>query len=113
MPEQFLDLPFPARGVSGEAEYARQPELTAPDSRNVRTEEPVGQMARGGRRMGLVRFIDAKVNGPNLIQHLNVVVDPDERVFPMGPAGGATKDMIVRDGRKRGLSGKLSALPDT
>jgi len=43
---------------------------------------------------------------------LDVVVDPDELVFPMVPAGAATKDMIVRDGRKKSLRGKLSALPD-
>lgn len=43
---------------------------------------------------------------------LDVIVDPDELVFPMVPAGGATKDMIVRDSRKKILQGKLSALPD-
>ena len=44
---------------------------------------------------------------------LNVVVDPDELVFPMVPAGGSNKDMILKDGRKRkSLRGKLSALPD-
>ncbi len=43
---------------------------------------------------------------------LDVIVDPDELVFPMVPAGSATKDMIVRDTRKKVLRGKLSALPD-
>ena len=43
---------------------------------------------------------------------LDVIVDPDELVFPMVPAGSATKDMIVRDSRKKVLRGKLSALPD-
>ena len=43
---------------------------------------------------------------------LDVIVDPDELVFPMVPAGSATKDMIVRDSRKKVLQGKLSALPD-
>ncbi|MDA0999517.1 MAG: biosynthetic-type acetolactate synthase large subunit [bacterium] len=44
---------------------------------------------------------------------LNVVIDPDELVFPMVPAGGAIKDMILRDERnKKKAKRKLSALPD-
>ncbi|MEE9239844.1 MAG: biosynthetic-type acetolactate synthase large subunit, partial [bacterium] len=44
---------------------------------------------------------------------LDVVVDPDELVFPMVPAGGASKNMILEDQReKKPLKGKFSALPD-
>lgn len=44
---------------------------------------------------------------------LDVSVDPDELVFPMVPAGGANRDMILEDPRKKKtLKGKLSALPD-
>ena len=44
---------------------------------------------------------------------LDVVVDRDELVFPMVPAGGASKNMILEDQRKKKpLKGKLSALPD-
>ncbi len=44
---------------------------------------------------------------------LDVVVDQDELVFPMVPAGGASKNMILQDQRKKKpLKGKLSALPD-
>lgn len=51
-----------------------------------------------------------KTPGPFI---LDVVVDPDELVFPMVPAGGANRDMILEDQRKKKpLKGKLSALPD-
>ncbi|MEE9275972.1 MAG: biosynthetic-type acetolactate synthase large subunit, partial [bacterium] len=51
-----------------------------------------------------------KTPGPFI---LDVVVDPDELVFPMVPAGGANRDMILEDPRKKkSLKGKLSALPD-
>lgn len=44
---------------------------------------------------------------------LDVVVDQDELVFPMVPAGGSSKDMILQDQRKKKpLKGRLSALPD-
>ncbi len=44
---------------------------------------------------------------------LDVVVDQDELVFPMVPAGGASKNMILEDQReKKPLKGKFSALPD-
>ncbi|MFC1491540.1 biosynthetic-type acetolactate synthase large subunit [Nitrospinota bacterium] len=51
-----------------------------------------------------------KTPGPFI---LDVTVDPDELVFPMVPAGGANRDMILEDQRKKKpLKGKLSALPD-
>ncbi len=51
-----------------------------------------------------------KTPGPFI---LDVAVDPDELVFPMVPAGGANRDMILKDPReKKTLKGKLSALPD-
>ncbi|MFP6892072.1 MAG: biosynthetic-type acetolactate synthase large subunit [Nitrospinota bacterium] len=51
-----------------------------------------------------------KTPGPFI---LDVAVDPDELVFPMVPAGGANRDMILEDPRKKKpLKGKLGALPD-
>lgn len=75
-PEQFLEASFPLAGNDASKEFWRQKKLTSPLAVNVRAEEPVGQRRRGGQRMGLVRFIDARVNGDNPVQHLNVVVDP-------------------------------------
>ncbi len=75
-PKEFLDLAFPLAGVDASAEFWRQAQLTTAFAKNVRGEEPVGQMRRGGSRMGLLRFIDERVNGDSVIQHLNVVVDP-------------------------------------
>lgn len=75
-PEQFMAASFPTQGVDAAMEFWRQRSLTTPKGVNVRTEEPRGQMDRGGSRQGLVRFIDARVNGVHLIQMLDVVVDP-------------------------------------
>ncbi|MDP7370690.1 MAG: biosynthetic-type acetolactate synthase large subunit [Nitrospinota bacterium] len=50
-----------------------------------------------------------KTPGPFI---LDVKVDPDELVFPMVPAGGANRDMILNDPRKKKPKGRLSALPD-
>ncbi len=58
-------------------------------------------------RPGIKKMIAS--SGPFI---LDVNVDPDELVFPMIPAGGSTKDMIVYDSRKEKFSAKLSALPD-
>lgn len=75
-PEQFMAASFPTQGVDAAMEFWRQRPLTTPRGVNVRTQEPRGQMDRGGSRQGLVRYIDARVNGDHLIQMLDVVVDP-------------------------------------
>lgn len=75
-PEQFVDMAFPLGGNDAQNEFWRQADLTTVKGVNVRGEEPVGQNMRGGQREGLSRFIPQRVNGISLIQHLNVVVDP-------------------------------------
>jgi hypothetical protein len=72
-PEQFLDLSFPALGVSDATEYQKQPPLTTRSAVNVRGDEPAG----GGARAGLARWIDDPVHAlGDVIQNLDVVVDP-------------------------------------
>lgn len=75
-PEQFLDAAFPMSGVDTSSEFWRQADKTAVFAKNVRTEEPVGQNDRGGQRMGLSRYVNALVGTANLIQNLDVIVDP-------------------------------------
>lgn len=67
---------FPVAGVDVSTEFQRQPPQTTPVGQNVRAFDVLAERGRGGSRSGLSRFIDATVNGANLIQHLTVVVDP-------------------------------------
>lgn len=64
---------FPTGGLNVACEFGRQPAQTTPDALNVRTFEPELNRARGGSRPGLVRWIDAQVEGNHLIQHLNTI----------------------------------------
>ncbi len=78
--KEFLDLSFPLKGNDASNEFWRQADLTTVLGVNVRGEEPVGQNMRGGQRAGVSRFIDDLVAGPgDVIQMLNVVVDPQAR----------------------------------
>lgn len=67
---------FPAAGVDVSSEFQRQPPQTTPVGENVRAFDVLAERGRGGSRAGLSRFIDATVDGANVIQHLSVVVDP-------------------------------------
>ena len=96
----FMDRRFSQVGLEVSPDYVKLAEAFGARGRRITDREEL--------RPAIREMVETP--GPFI---LDVVVDPDELVFPMVPAGGATKDMIVRDGRKRGLSGKLSALPDT
>lgn len=74
-PEQFIDVSFPEQGIDTSNEFRLQKPLTTPYAKNVRHKEPLG-MRRGGQRKGLIRYIDDQLEGGEVIQHLNVVVDP-------------------------------------
>lgn len=86
-PEQFIDVSFPEQGIDTSSEFRLQKPLTTPYAANVRHKEPLGMMRRGGRRKGLLRYIDDQLEGGELIQHLNVVVDPQ------APALSAASDL--------------------
>jgi len=72
--EQFLDLPFPAKGIDVSQGYGMQQQGTTASGVNVRTYEPSTQRARGGQRQGLSKYIGTQPNGSGLIQDLNLVV---------------------------------------
>ena len=77
MPDITLD--FPVGGVDLSRAFYRQPKLTTPVAVNVRSFEPSESRARGGSRSGLIRWIDARVDGTvTLVQHMNVVILPTE-----------------------------------
>lgn len=76
MPDEMRELGFPIQGLDVSGEFMTQPGLTTPRASNVRAADPLAMRLRGGSRTGLAKFVDEQVSGANLIQHLNVVVDP-------------------------------------
>ena len=83
-PAEDWDASFPKGGVDRSAAFARQPARPASSGskqyvkttrygQNVRGVAP-GVRDRGGRRMGLTRFLDAKVSGSTwVVQELNLL----------------------------------------
>ena len=86
MPEQetFQDLTFPIRGMDSSGEFGAQRPGTTVVGKNVRGQDPATRRLRGGSRSGLGKYIREQVdwetedNEPfeNVIQHLNIIVDP-------------------------------------
>ncbi|MGE3778337.1 MAG: hypothetical protein AB7F89_14215, partial [Pirellulaceae bacterium] len=74
MPDKFLPLKFPFRGVDVSQETLTQPPDTSPVGQNVRAYDAGQDRRRGGSRAGISRFIDDQVSGENLIQFLGTIV---------------------------------------
>jgi hypothetical protein len=75
--EKYADLEFPLGGVDTLQENQEQPPGTCADAVNVRGTNPDSLRARGGSRAGLVKYLpDPLIAGGSIIQHLNVIVDP-------------------------------------
>ncbi len=72
--ESFVDLRFPLKGVDVSQGFGMQQPGTTPIGQNVRAYDTLTLRARGGSRPGLTRYINAQVNGTNVIQELNYVV---------------------------------------
>ncbi len=79
--EQEYTASFPVAGVNASCEYSRQPVDTTPVGENVRAYDTLAERERGGSRSGLSKFIDELVNGASVIQHLAVVVDPQNEAL--------------------------------
>jgi len=75
--ESLTEMIFPLQGIDVSTEFELQPDQTTPIGQNVRGYEPATMRARGGSRNGLSRYINARVSGANLIQHLNYVITDD------------------------------------
>lgn len=77
------NLEFPSGGIDVAGEFQEQPPGTTPEAINVRGVNPDSLRERGGSRAGLIQYIPGPLfAGADLIQHLNVIVDPT------GPAMG-------------------------
>lgn len=90
-PEQYADMQFPLLGMDLSMAFGTQQQGTTRVGTNVRAYEPLTRRARGGSRNGLLKYINGQTGGPNLIQHLNYVVDPQAQAIPdYDPPGGVT-----------------------
>lgn len=95
--DSYEDLHFPLAGLDVSMAFDRQPARqtaagyarTCPVGTNVRAYDPTTGRARGGSRSGLARYIDATVNGANLIQALDVVVGSG-----YSPPGGTSQSSL-------------------
>jgi hypothetical protein len=84
------ELPFPSGGINLLTEFQEQPPGTTPVGENVRCYDTYEQRARGGSRPGLKKYIPEQLpSGTNIIQHLNVIVDPQ--------AAGFRQEFVVPD----------------
>lgn len=74
--DRVVPLAFPLKGLNVATSYGQQPEQTAAVGVNVRAFDADGR-GRGGSRAGLSKFLaDTVPSGAHLIQHLNIIVDP-------------------------------------
>lgn len=81
--EKLTDILFPLGGVNKLQEFQEQPPGTTPDAQNVRGTNPRSLRVRGGSRAGLAKYITMQVpSGDGVIQHLNVIVDPQAPYLP-------------------------------
>jgi hypothetical protein len=71
------ELLFPIKGLDQTSEFEEQPAGTTRLGVNVRAFEALTQRGRGGSRAGLGKYLEDQIpEGPELIQHLNYIVDP-------------------------------------
>jgi hypothetical protein len=88
--EQEIGVVFPTKGVEASCEFSKQPADTAPVGVNVRTNEAITLRSRGGSRSGLTQYVPAQPAGASPIQHLNVLVDPQDPALDI--TGGTVPD---------------------
>lgn len=75
--ETHTPLEFPLGGIDTSTEYQGQPPGTTADAVNVRAQDPLKEMFRGGSRHGLSKLLPDQVNGNAPIQSLSVLVSVD------------------------------------
>lgn len=79
MADKDTEVLFPVGGLNVATEFGRPPKQTTPTGSNVRAYAALQKRGRGGSRAGLSKFLaDTVPAGIHLIQHLNVVVDPQQ-----------------------------------
>ncbi len=78
--EKLQTIEFPMGGLNLLTEFQEQPPGTTADCENVRSTNPDSLRERGGSRSGIIRWspyrIPANTDLSMVIQHLNIIVDP-------------------------------------
>lgn len=75
--DKEVPLAFPTSGLNVATSYGQQPDASTPVGVNVRANESILNRARGGSRSGLSKYPPGILpSGDNVVQHMNVVVDP-------------------------------------
>lgn len=104
--ESFQDLSFPLAGVDVSQGFGRQPNRpteagyarTTAVGVNVRAYDPVTNRARGASRPGLARYINARVNGTNLIQELGCLTSTQGTSVQTSQSGRVVTLVAVSQG---------------
>lgn len=120
MPPPFTDVGavFPSKGLERTCEFGRQPADTAPDGENVLSEESITSRVRGGSRPGLSKYINETVVGDFVVQHINVLVDPQaaalraESSTPGGVPDPSTNNITMRNLGRVVISGGSGRVPN-
>lgn len=120
MPPPFTDVGavFPSKGLERTCEFGRQPADTAPDGENVLSEESITSRVRGGSRPGLSKYINETVVGDFVVQHINVLVDPQatalraETSTPGGVPDPSTNNVTMRNPGRVVTSGGSGRVPN-
>lgn len=94
VPEKFADMPFPMYGLDLLRGFGLQRFNTTAVGNNVRGFEPLTGRGRGGSRPGLTHYAPIVPADPTkslLIQHLNIIVDPQAPALPstLGDGNGS------------------------
>lgn len=75
--DKEVPIEFPASGLNVATSYGQQPKGSAPIGVNVRSNESILNRERGGSRSGLSKYPPGLLpSGTNVVQHMNIVVDP-------------------------------------
>lgn len=97
--DKLTPLDYPLGGIDRRPEFQEQEPGTTVEAVNVRGVNPVTLRARGGSRAGISHYIPTAVPADTaqtlLIQHLNVIVDPQAPSLPQ--EFGVPDDTWVED----------------
>lgn len=75
--DKEVPIEFPSSGLNVATSYGQQPKGSTPTGVNVRSNESILNRERGGSRSGLSKYPPGLLpSGTNVVQHMNIVVDP-------------------------------------
>ena len=105
------EVVFPHRGVNTEGEFGTQPSLTTAEATNVVNFDTLARRMRGGSRPMLTPFLPQLPSGANVIQHLEVIVDPTVPALAPSWTGGPFVEDPSNNGRAVLDNGETRKIP--